>query len=83
MLASESPNALLLMDDRDGVFIARQQGLNVVGTLGVLDLASERGLVHLPTMFERLHRTTFRSPLRLMAKMLEQDAERGKDQEKP
>jgi len=32
-------------------------------------------------MFERLRATTFRSPVRLMVSMLEQDAERKKHQE--
>jgi predicted nucleic acid-binding protein len=75
-LASELRSGLLLMDERDGVQVARQRGLKVVGTLGVLDLAAERGLLDLRTMFDRLHETTFRSPLRIMSKMLEQDAER-------
>jgi len=35
----------------------------------------------LQTMFERLRSTTFRSPVRLMVRMLEQDAERKKRQE--
>jgi len=69
------------MDERDGVTIARQRGLNVIGTLAALDLAAVRGLVDLQTMFDRLRATTFRSPLRLMVSMLEQDAERKKRQE--
>jgi hypothetical protein len=32
-------------------------------------------------MFERLRETTFRSPVRLMVSMLEQDVERKKRQE--
>jgi len=35
----------------------------------------------LQTMFDRLRATTFRSPVRLMASMLEQDADRKKRQE--
>jgi predicted nucleic acid-binding protein len=80
-LASELHAALLLMDERDGVTIARQRGLNVIGTLAALDLAAVRGLIDLQTMFDRLRATTFRSPLRLMVSMLEQDAERKKRQE--
>jgi len=53
----------------------------VVGTLAALDLAAAHGLVELQTMFERLRATTFRSPVRLMMSMLEQDAERKKRQE--
>ncbi len=79
-LASELQAILLLMDERDGVTIARQRGLKVVGTLAVLDIAADHGLVELQTMFERLRATTFRSPIRLMVSMLEQDAERKKRQ---
>jgi predicted nucleic acid-binding protein len=42
---------LVLMDDPDGVTVARQQGLAVTGTLGVLDLAARRGLVILAAVF--------------------------------
>jgi len=69
------------MDERDGVTIARDRGLKVVGTLAALDLAASHGLVDLQTMFDRLRATTFRSPVRLMASMLEQDADRKKRQE--
>ncbi len=80
-LAFEIQASLLLMDERDGVSLARHRGLTVIGTLAALDLAALRGLVDLQTMFDRLRETTFRSPLRLMASMLEQDAERKKHQE--
>jgi predicted nucleic acid-binding protein len=80
-LASELQAALLLMDERDGVTIARQRGLKVIGTLATLDLAAVHGLVDLRTMFDRLRATTFRSPIRLMVSMLEQDAERKNRQE--
>ncbi len=66
------------MDERDGVAIARHRGLKVIGALAALDLAAAHELVDLQTMFERLRATTFRSPLRLMVTMLEQDAERRK-----
>jgi predicted nucleic acid-binding protein len=80
-LASELQAILLLMGERDGVIIARQRGLKVVGTLAALDLAAALGLVDLQTMFDRLRATTFRSPLRLMMSMLEEDAERKKRRE--
>jgi predicted nucleic acid-binding protein len=84
-LASELQAILLLMDERDGVTdgvtIARHRGLKVVGTLAALDLAAAHGLVDLRTMFDRLRATTFRSPVRLMVGMLEQDSERKKRQE--
>lgn len=50
---------LVLMDDQDGVAAARQLGLTVTGTLGVLDLAARRGLIDLAAAFERLKATSF------------------------
>jgi predicted nucleic acid-binding protein len=77
-LAMEQRASLLVMDERDGAAAARALNLRVVGTLAILDSAAERGWVDLSAVFERLHRTTFRSPRRLMAAMLEQDARREK-----
>lgn len=50
---------LVLMDDREGVGTARDRGLAVTGTLGVLDLAARGGLIDLAAAFERLKTTTF------------------------
>ena len=78
LLASELGARLLLMDERDGSAVARSRGLTVIGTLSVLDAAAARGWLDLPEMFERLNRTSFRSPRKVMATMLEQDAWRKK-----
>ena len=43
-LAAAMHADLLLMDDRRGLRAAKQQGLRVTGTLGILDLAAQRGL---------------------------------------
>jgi predicted nucleic acid-binding protein len=75
-LALERQTAILLMDDRDGVREARERGLEVVGTLAVLDRAAAHGWVNLPMMFRRLSATSFRAPLRLMIRLLEEDARR-------
>lgn len=77
-LAAEQQATLLLMDERDGAAAARARNLRVIGTLGVLDVAAAHSLIDLPVMFGRLRQTTFRSPQRLMATMLEQDALRKK-----
>lgn len=77
-LASKLHSSLLLIDERDGVRAARQMGLDVVGTLAVLDLGAERGLCDLPTILARLRDTTFRSPARVITEMLQHDAERRK-----
>jgi len=75
-LASELGAILLLMDERDGCASARSRGQTVIGTLSVLDAASAHSWIDLPTMFDRLLRTSFRSPRRLMREMLEQDGRR-------
>ena len=61
---------LVLMDDRDGVAAARQLGLRVTGTLGVLDLAARAGLVDLYQAFERLKSTSFYYRQSLLDEML-------------
>jgi len=61
---------LLLMDDRDGVAAARGMGLRVTGTLGILDLAAEKGLVDFRDAITALARTTFRRPDTLLAELL-------------
>jgi predicted nucleic acid-binding protein len=43
-LAAAMHADLLLMDDRRGLRAAKQKGLRVTGTLGILDLAAQRGL---------------------------------------
>jgi predicted nucleic acid-binding protein len=50
---------LVLMDDRAGVAAAREKGLRVTGTLGVLDLAARRGLIDLAAAFAQLKTTGF------------------------
>jgi predicted nucleic acid-binding protein len=81
-LAEQQQANLLLMDERDGVVAARARNLEVIGTLGVLDIAAARGWIDLQEMFGRLRQTTFRSPKRLMATMLEHDAQRKKGRKK-
>ena len=65
-LASALHADLLLMDDRKGVNAAEKQGLNVTGTLGVLDLAAERSLIDFAQAAMALELTTFRMPLALL-----------------
>jgi predicted nucleic acid-binding protein len=49
-----------LIDERKGTTAALRKGLDVTGTLGVLDLAARRGLVDLADAIARLKRTNFR-----------------------
>ena len=68
---------LLLMDDRKGVIVARGKGLRVTGTLGVLDIAAERGLVNFAQAVARLRGTTFRIPEALLDSLLKKHAQEG------
>ena len=66
---------LLLMDDRKGVNAAQKRGLRVTGTLGVLDLAAQRGLADFAQAVEQLRQTNFRVPQALLDALLEKHRE--------
>jgi len=76
LLAVERKADLVLMDDREGVDEARRQGLAVIGTLGVLDRAAEKGFVDLAEAVARLRETNFRASRALLDLLLAQDHER-------
>jgi predicted nucleic acid-binding protein len=57
---------LVLMDERDGFRAAKRMGLRVTGTLGVLDLAAERGLIDFQQVMFALEQTSFRRPKELV-----------------
>lgn len=65
-LAQSMGASLVLLDEKKGRQAARDLGLVVTGTLGVLDLAARRGLVDLVDALKRLERTTFRTTPRLL-----------------
>ena len=60
LLAAAMQAIILLMDDRAGVRLARAKGLATTGTLGVLVLAAQRGLLDLGAAIARLSTTNFR-----------------------
>jgi predicted nucleic acid-binding protein len=51
---------LILIDQRRAAAVALTKGFEVTGTLGVLDLAANRGLVDLRAALDGLIRTNFR-----------------------
>ena len=59
-LALEAHADLLLIDEKLGVRLARQRGLKVIGTLGVLVQGAERGLVDIDATVDHLRATDFR-----------------------
>jgi len=76
-LASATNADLLLMDDRDGVAVARARGVEVTGTLGVLDRAALRGLIDLSTAFAALRATNFHVNQKLLDVLLAAHQMRG------
>jgi predicted nucleic acid-binding protein len=68
---------LLLMDDRKGVNAAQRKGLRVTGTLGILDLAAQRGLADFAQAVEQLRQTNFRVPQALLDALLEKHKKKG------
>lgn len=69
-LGTTVDDPLVLMDDRAGVSAATALGLNVVGTIGVLSLAADRGITDFPAAIERLRATNFRVRPALLDRLL-------------
>jgi predicted nucleic acid-binding protein len=63
---------LLLMDEKLGVRLAREQGLAVTGTLGVLMQASRQGLIDIDRALWSLRATDFRCSDRVIEEVRRQ-----------
>ena len=63
---------LVLIDERKGTKAALAKGLEVAGTLGILQLAARRGLLDLADAFDRLKATNFRYRQEIMDRLLEE-----------
>jgi predicted nucleic acid-binding protein len=71
-LGLELPGALLLLDDRQARRHARILNLEISGTVGVLLLAKERGILEaVRPVLDRLQGSGFRLDLRTRQKALE------------
>ena len=77
-LAQEIHAAAVLMDDRAGRNAAKQCGLAVIGTIGLLEQAAIRGLIELPTVLARLRQTNARLDPELIQAALARDQARRK-----
>lgn len=75
-LAVEMRPDLVLIDDRAGVVAARARGLEVTGTLGLLDRAARRGLTDLASALAALRATNFRCRQDLLDALLARHRER-------
>jgi predicted nucleic acid-binding protein len=76
VLAEELGADAFLTDDLEGREEAMHRGLEVTGTLGILERAALRGLIDLPAVMAQLQATTFYGPPDIIAAMLARDAAR-------
>ena len=61
---------LLLIDERVGFGVAKRKGIRVTGTLGLLDLAADRGLLDFADAIGKLEATSFRRPEAIVKALL-------------
>jgi predicted nucleic acid-binding protein len=76
-LAATLQPCRILMDDRAARRVAQQRNLEVIGTIGLLEVAAERRLVNLQDAFNRLRSTNFhiaQSAMDLALKRIQHDA---------
>ncbi len=66
---------LLLMDERAGTRVALAKGIPVTGTLGILDLSAELGLLNFAQAIEALKQTNFWRPIKLLESLLRKHRE--------
>jgi predicted nucleic acid-binding protein len=69
----------VLMDERKGRRVAKEQGLTTIGTLTLLELGDARGLLEYESVLEKLRSTNFHAGEKLLAASLERvKAERAR-----
>ena len=70
MVAEEIKANLIILDEKAARKIAKARGLNVTGLLGILEIATSKKLIDLPTVIARLQKTNFRASPHLLNKLL-------------
>lgn len=72
ILLAESSNArLLVIDDQQGRRIAKNLGLSITGTIGLLDVAAREDLIDVSETVRRLRETSFRASPELYRWLIE------------
>lgn len=70
-LALEITNSLLIIDEKKGRRIAQELGLKIIGTIGVILRAKEKGLLNsIEELLEKLENADFRISQNLKAKII-------------
>jgi predicted nucleic acid-binding protein len=77
-LAEELDADALLVDDEAARIEAQRRHIPIQGTLGILDLAAEHGLIDMPDAIQRLLQTNFRASKKLVDFFLARDVRRRK-----
>lgn len=75
-LALERKASAVLMDDMDGRAAARRLGLTPIFTVGLLELAAEKGFVDFPAAISKLRQTSFFVSSEILEAALERDQQR-------
>lgn len=75
---SGEPPMRLLIDEAAGRREAARRGLEIIGTLGILDAAAEREFLDLPRALDALRATTFYVAPSLLKVLLDRDSKRRK-----
>ncbi|EDN69223.1 conserved hypothetical protein [Beggiatoa sp. PS] len=70
LLAKQKQADLLLMDEKKGRLTAKEQGLMVMGVLGILELANRQQKVDLPQAIEKLLQTNIKISPSLIESLL-------------
>ncbi|MGZ5436313.1 MAG: DUF3368 domain-containing protein [Pyrinomonadaceae bacterium] len=76
LLSEQIECDFIVLDDRRARVIARNRGLRVIGTLGILTAAAEKGLINLREAFDDLQRTSFRASSQLLQHLVDENERR-------
>ena len=73
VLAQQIQSQFIILDDRRARRLAHDRGLNVIGTLGILTTAAEKGLITLRDALDALKTTNFRVSASLLESLADED----------
>ncbi len=76
-LAEQIKANLVILDERVARKVAMERGLRVIGLLGILGAAADRGLVNFAAMIDRLRQTNFWASPQLIQLLLERYSDNG------
>ena len=78
-LAKQIKAGVVLMDERQGRKVALREGLMVVRTIAVIELAAEKKLLELEPVLTKLAATTFRVDSALLKALMSDDAKKARE----